>query len=243
MSSEEKVKLGYWSISTQKHLKQFAVDSPGIGQLGNLNITGKAGRLLGVIRGNGVIDNFQKLEQMANSVGINSRAELEMIILPSLAKASDQQIELIQDVTGKINGVAEYVFTNSKVLEISGQLFENLNPNHLERITIETMDETKKIPYLESELTQKLVTQGFSEKDVSLTYALQKQFKLIQMYDKSKSQERIISNEYVWGKNSEKIALAVSGLQIEGRQSLKEIITLGSAKTRVSIRNVTYRWY
>ncbi|MBS4193218.1 hypothetical protein KHA94_24300 [Bacillus sp. FJAT-49705] len=226
MSTQEKIKAGYWSIATQKHLKQFQVDSAGLSNFGSINIAGKAGRFLGVIRGNGVIENMEKLVQMANTVGINSKHELEMIILPYLAKASDKQIELIKDTTGSITGVAEYVFTNSKVLEISGQLFDNLSPNAFELVTVETMDETKKIPYLQSELTQLLVEQGYSEKDISLAYALQKQFKLIQMFEKSKSQERIISNEYVWGANSQKIALAISGLEIEGRQTLKEIIEI-----------------
>lgn len=224
MSNEEKVKAGYWSIATQKHLKQFAVDSQGLNYFSKLDTTGKAGRLLGVIRGNGVIENVNKLVQMANSVGINNQLELEMIILPALEKASDQQIELIKDATGKITGVAEYVFTNSKVLEISGQLLDNLYPSSLELLTVETLDETKKIPYLQSELTQNLVSQGYAEQDVTLAYALQKQFKLIQMYDKSRSQESIISNEYVWGENGEKIARTVSGLEAESRQSLKEII-------------------
>ncbi|MFC5591555.1 hypothetical protein ACFPRA_21965 [Sporosarcina soli] len=226
MSKRDIIKAGYWSIATQKHLKQFTIDSPGIGNFGNLSTAGKAGRFLGAIRGNQVIDNIHKLEQMANSVGISSRAELEMIILPYLVSASDQKIELIKDVTGKVTGIAEYLFTNSAVLEISGQLFENLSPTPEEIVTVETMDETKKIPYLQNELTEFLVNKGHSEENINLSYALQKQFKLIQMFNKSKSSEPIISNEYVWGGNSEKIAMAISGLQTEGRHSLKEIIEI-----------------
>lgn len=224
--TQEKVKAGYWSIATQKHLKQFQIDSAGLSHFGSINTAGKAGRFLGIVRGNGVIQDMNKLVQMAGTVGINSRHELEMIILPTLAEASNKQIELIRDTTGKITGLAEYVFTNSKVLEISGQLFENLYPNECEFVTIETMDETKKIPYLQSDLTQLLVRQGYSEENVSLAYALQKQFKLIQMFEKSKSEERIISNEYVWGENSHKIAHAVSRLEIDDRQNLKEIIEM-----------------
>ncbi|MDX1259622.1 hypothetical protein [Exiguobacterium sp. K1] len=222
----EKVKAGYWSIATQKHLKQFQIDSAGLNNFGTMNTVGKAGRFLGVIRGNGAIENMNKLRQMASTVGISSNLELELIILPTLENASDQQIELIRDSTGKITGLAEYVFTNSKVLEISGQLFENLSPNELERVTVETMDETKKIPYLQSELTQLLIQKGYPEEKISLSYALQKQFKLIQMFEKSRSEERIISNEYVWGENSQKIAHAISKLEIDNRQNLKEIIEI-----------------
>ncbi|WP_342577223.1 hypothetical protein [Psychrobacillus sp. FSL K6-2843] len=226
MSSNEKLKAGYWSISAQKHLKQFTVDSPGIGQLGNLNTAGKVGRFLGVIRGNSLIGNMKKIEQMANSVGINSRLELEKIILPLIEDASDQKIELIKDATGAITGLAEYVFDNTSVLHISGQVLDNLSPDPVELITIETMDETKKIPYLQDELTELLINQGYSEEKVKYAHSLLNQFRLIQIYDKNRQTSPIISNEYVWGANSEKMAYAISTLEIDGRQTLKEVMEI-----------------
>ncbi|WP_100617892.1 hypothetical protein [Bacillus cereus] len=224
MTKDKKIKAGYWSIATQKHLKQYTADSNGLGQLGNLNIAGKAGRFLGVIRGNNVIDNMEKLMQMANSVGISSKAELVRIILPELEQASDKQVELIKDTSGNITGIAEYVFTNTSVLEIAGQMFENQYPNDIERVSIETMDETKRIPYLQSELFQLLAKQGYKEEHIGLAVALQNQFKLIQTLNKADGKEPIISNEYVWGANHHKIAMAVSSLEFGRRQSLKEII-------------------
>ncbi|MCU6708009.1 hypothetical protein M6D81_04720 [Paenibacillus sp. J5C_2022] len=226
LSNQDNVRAGYWSVATQKHLKQFAADSVGLGKLGNLNLAGKAGRFLGVIRGNSVINNMNKLEQMANNVGITSMAELVRIILPELEAASDKQVELIKDSTGQITGIAEYVSTNSEVLAISGQFLNNQNPSNVERIAIETMDETKKIPYLQSELYQMLALKGYREEEVALAVALQNQYRLLQTFSKSKSQEPIISNEYVWGPNHKKIAMAVSDLQTQDKQSLKEIIEI-----------------
>ncbi|MFZ5645627.1 MAG: hypothetical protein ACOY46_18845 [Bacillota bacterium] len=225
-SNGDKIRTGYWSVATQKHLKQFTADSTGLGKFGNLNLAGKAGRFLGVIRGNSVINDMNKLEQMANNVGINSRAELIKIILPELEQASDKQIELIKDITGQITGVAEYVPDNAEVLAISGQVFENLYPTSVELVAIETMDETKRIPYLKSELYQMLTKKGYKENDITLALALQNQYRLLQTFDKSKSQEPIISNEYVWGPNNKKIALAVSSLDLGNRKSLKEIIEI-----------------
>jgi hypothetical protein len=224
MSSQDKIKSGYWSIATQKHLKEFTTYSPNLDEVDCLNIAGKSGRFLGVIRGNGHIDNIKKLEKMANTVGI-SKSELHRIVLPEIEKASDKQVEIIRDSAGEIKGIAEYVFTNQSVLEITGQLFENQDPSDLERIAIETMDETKKIPYLESELIQLLSQNGFKEKDINLAFALQDQFKLIQKIA-GKSQEPIISNEYVWGPNHHKIALAISNISFGRKQDLKEVITL-----------------
>lgn len=226
VNKEQKIKSGYWSIATQKHLKQYTADSTGVGKFGNLNLAGKAGRFLGVIRGNSVIEDMNKLEQMANNVGINSKAELIKIILPELEQASDGQIELIKDNVGQITGIAEYMVNNSEVLAISGQILDNLYPNQVELVAVETMDETKRIPYLQSELCQLLATRGYEERDISLALALQNQYRLIQSFNKSKSQETIISNEYVWGPNHKKIAMAVSNLDLGGRKSLKEIIEI-----------------
>ena len=82
----EGVKQGYWAIATQKHLRLYAQESPGLGRLGNLNTAGKAGRFLGVIRGNDRITNMDKLQQMAESVGIVSRAELEKLFCQTLKR-------------------------------------------------------------------------------------------------------------------------------------------------------------
>ncbi|WP_170958543.1 hypothetical protein [Bacillus cereus] len=46
---KEEVKQGYWAIATQKHLRLYAQESPGLEKLGNLNTAGKAGRFLGVM--------------------------------------------------------------------------------------------------------------------------------------------------------------------------------------------------
>jgi len=223
--SQDKVKAGYWSIATQKHLKEFKADSSNIDEFDALNTAGKAGRFLGVIRGNGQINNIKKIEKMANSVGI-SRQELHKIVLPLLQNASDQRVELITDAAGIVTGIQEYVFTNQNVLGIAGDVFELANPSNIERVTIETMDETKKIPYLQSELIQLLEQQGFTEEDISLAFALQSQFKLIQKLNKTKSNEAIISNEYVWGPNHKKIALAISSLDFGRKQNLKEVIDI-----------------
>jgi hypothetical protein len=224
--SNDKIKMGYWSIAAQKHLKVFQNDSTGLMALSSLNLAGKAGRFIGAIRGNKQINELNKLFVVANNVGITSKHELIQIILPALEKASDGRIELIKDTTGNITGIAEYVFEQSNVLEIAGQVFENDNPSNIERIVIDTMDETKKIPYLKGELTEKLVNKYLSERDISLSLALQAQFRLIQILSKSKSQEEIISNEYVWGKDHKKIALAISQLSLKEKEEIKQLIEI-----------------
>ncbi|MEH7855919.1 hypothetical protein V7652_26095, partial [Bacillus thuringiensis] len=185
MTVENKIKSGYWAISTQKHLKQFIVDSPGMGHIGNLNTAGKVGRFLGLIRGNVLIEDMRKIEQMAYSVGINSKYELKTGILPLIADASDQRVELRKDAKGEVIGIAEYLYEPQNVLQISGQALETLSPEPCELITIETMDETKKIPFLQDDLTELLVRKGFTEENVNYTYQLLKQFRLIQLYEKN----------------------------------------------------------
>ena len=95
---------------------------------------------------------MDKLQQMAESVGIVSRAELERIILPDIEKASDKRVEIIKDVKGDIIGIQEYLLSNNSILETTGKLFENLNPNEIELSSIEAMDETKRIPIFKMNL-------------------------------------------------------------------------------------------
>lgn len=223
--SNDKIKAGYWSVATQKHLKEFKTTTPNLDELDNLNLAGKAGRFLGVIRGNERINNITKLEKMGQSIGI-SKKELHKIILPELVKASDKRIEIKKSITGDIEGVIEYVFNNDEVLEISGQVFDNQNPSNREIITIESMNETKKIPYLEGELISTLMKRGFNEKDILFTLSLQEQFNLIKRLGESKGKEAIISNEYVWGPNHHKIAHTIARLDFGKKQNLKEIIDI-----------------
>ncbi|EPR12047.1 hypothetical protein [Ruminiclostridium papyrosolvens] len=225
MANEDNIKSGYWAIAAHKHIKGFTTDSSNLDEIDNLSTAGKSGRFLGVIRGNREINKIKKLEKMAGSVGIQKN-ELHLVILPKLEEASDQKVEIIRDTSGYITGISEYIFSNQDVLEIAGQVFENQDPSDLERIAINTMDETKKIPYLQNDLIQLLVKQGYAERDIELALALQTQFKLIQKLSKSQSKDAIISNEYVWGPNHQKIAMAVSSLELGKKQSLKEVVEI-----------------
>ncbi|MFJ1105238.1 hypothetical protein [Bacillus albus] len=219
------VKNGYWSVATQKHLRKFAIDSPNIDEFENLNLSGKAGRLLGIIRGNQQLDNIKKLEKMAASVGIG-KLELHQIILPKLETASDKKIEIHRDSTGEVIGVEEYVFGNNEVLDISGRFFELLSPSQVERAVIDSLDITKRIPQLESELLHTLSKNGYHEQNIALSCSLQEQFKLIQKLGQGKGREPIFSNEYVWGPNHHKIAYTVANLELDKKQTMGGVIEL-----------------
>ncbi len=222
MDNKRKIKEGYWSVAAEKHLKNYTDESQNLDEVDNLNIAGKAGRFIGTIRGNGTIENIKKIEKMAGSVGIR-RNMLHKIILPAIEKSTDK-VEIIRDSTDEITGVAEYVFDSDSVLEITGEVFEKQNPSKIERIAIETMEETKKLPYYQRELIDKLLKQGYLEQEVSIALAIQEQFQLIQKVNLTKTNDPIISNEYIWGRNHKKIAAAIAPLQLEQKQSMKQMI-------------------
>lgn len=219
------VSEGYWAIAAQKHLKAFTQDSNNLDEYDNIDIAGKAGRLLGAIRGNKTIDNRRKLEKIANTIGIKP-SELYKIILPELVRASDGRVELIKDATGDITGISEYVFTNRDVIKLAGDVFEKLNPSTIEQITLQTLESTKRVPLLQSEMFEQLAKSGFRENDIDFSLALQKQFKLVQLLNKLNPSDPIISNEYIWGQNHEKIAYALSKVSLDDKRSLEETISL-----------------
>jgi len=88
------------------------------------------------------------------------------------------------------------------------------------------MDETKRVPYLETELIDFLSKSGHSEENIIFAIALQEQFGLIKKLNMVKGKDAIISNEYVWGPNHNKIAQTIARLDFGSKQNLKEIIDL-----------------
>jgi hypothetical protein len=216
------VKEGYWSIATQKHLKEFKVSSSHMDEFDEISTAGKSGLFIGSIRGNGKIENIKKIEKMANLVGIQRR-ELHQIILPQIENSSEKQIELIRSTNGDIIGLEENVFDRNGVLEITGKILQDLNPSGIQRITVDTMDETKKIPYKKSELIELMTRYGFKEKDILFSLYLQEQYKLISVINK-KNNDPIVSNEYIWGNNNQKIANAIGQIELPNRQKLKTVI-------------------
>lgn len=224
MGDEQIKKEGYWAIASQKHLKEYKTDSPNIEELGEIGLAGKAGILMGVIRGNGKIENIQKVEKMATQAGITSKYELKKNILPLIEESSDKQIELIRNAEGEIIGLEENIFDTDTIFNITGNLFENLNPSDTQRIAVTTMEETKKVPYLHNELVENMCNLGYKEKDIELALKLEEQFKLLRRIEQSSKKEDIYSNEYVWGKDNIKISRALAAINEVDRKELSYII-------------------
>lgn len=213
---------GFWAIAARKHLKEF-VDYSDNGDIFDcLNVAGKTGLFLGTIRGNKQLDNIKKIEKMASQVGIKP-IELHKIILPQLEESSDKKIEIHRDSLGNATGIEEYVFDTQSTLEITGKVFEDLNPADKEIITVNTLEETKKVPYTQNEITEIMVQKGFKENDINISLDIADQFKLIRKV--AKKNDPIISNEYIWGSNNQRIALAVGELGKIQKDSLG--ITIG----------------
>lgn len=213
---------GFWSIAARKHLKEFVDYSDNGDIFDRLNVAGKTGLFLGTIRGNKQLDNIKKIEKMASQVGIKP-IELHKIILPQLEESSDKKIEIHRDSLGNATGIEEYVFDTQSTLEITGKVFEDLNPTDKEIITVNTLEETKKVPYTQNEITEIMVQKGFKENDINISLDIADQFKLIRKV--AKKNDPIISNEYIWGSNNQRIALAVGELGKIQKDSLG--ITIG----------------
>ena len=212
---------GFWSIAARKHLKEFVDYSDNADIVDRLNVAGKTGLFLGTIRGNKQLDNIKKIEKMANQVGIKP-IELHKVILPQLEESSDKKVEIIRDTAGNVTGIEEYVFDTQSTLEITGKVFEDLNPTDKEIITVNTLEETKKVPYTQNEIIEKMVQKGFSENDIKISLDIADQFKLVRKV--AKKNDPIISNEYIWGSNNQRIALAVGELSKIQKDSLGSTI-------------------
>ena len=201
---------GFWAIAARKHLKEFVDYSDNGDVFDCLNVAGKTGLFLGTIRGNKQLDNIKKIEKMASQVGIKP-IELHKVILPQLEESSDKKIEIHRDSLGKAIGIEEYVFDTQSTLEITGKVFEDLHPTDKEFVTVNALEKTKKMPYTQNEITEIMVQEGFKEDDIKLSLDIADQFKLIRKV--AKKNDPIISNEYIWGSNNQRIALAIGELE------------------------------
>ncbi|EGO2710393.1 hypothetical protein IET04_002660, partial [Enterococcus faecalis] len=174
---EEKVEKGYWAVATQKHLNKFQTNTPNYEEFDALNNSGKAGRLLGLIRGNTRIENMKKLEKLAGTMGIGKR-ELKNTILPELEIVTEKKLELRRDSLNEIIGIEEYFLENEEVLSAAGDYFEYMEPEDTERITVQTLASTKRLPTSSSELYSEL-NDGYNEENIEKALAYQEQFMLL----------------------------------------------------------------
>lgn len=211
---------GFWSVATQKHLCQFQADSPNYSEFETLNMSGKSGRLLGLVRGNSRIENMPKIEKLAGSIGIGKK-ELKTKILPELEKVTGKKIELIRNTVGEIVGIEEYFLTSNEVLDASGNYFDYLEPDKKERIMIESLASTKELPTSESEMYS-LLSSSYNEEDIKEALVYQEQFKLIN--NNKINNDIIYTNEYMWGNKQEKLLYPLQRLDIVSREELETFI-------------------
>lgn len=235
---EDKINKGYWAVATQKHLSKFQMTSQNYEEFDALNVSGKAGRLLGLIRGNTRITNMKKLEKLAGTMGIGKR-ELRHTILPQLETVTEKKIELQKNNLNEIIGIEEYFLGSDEVLSAAGDYFEYMNPEETERITVESMTKTKMIPTSSTELYN-LLSKNHSEETIGKALKYQEQFKLLKRSEIQ--QEEIYTNEYLWGGKQDKILHSLPQLDIVGKEELAKFIeilqkTQGTSESQLNIDN------
>lgn len=233
---EEKVEMGYWAVATQKHLNKFQVGTQNYEEFDSLNNAGKAGRLLGLIRGNTKIENMNKLEKLAGSIGIGRR-DLKNNILPELEKVTEKKLELRRNTVGEIVGIEEYFLKNEEVLSATGDYFEYMNPAEVERITVQTLKSTKRLPTSRIELNTEL-GKIYKEEEIAKALAYQEQFLLLK---KNKIKNEIIySNEYIWAGKQNKIIHSLQSIDIASKDELEQFIdmlqkTQGTSEKQINL--------
>ncbi len=218
----EEVEKGYWAVATQKHLNKFQISTPNFEEFDALNNAGKAGRLLGLIRGNTKIENMKKLEKLAGTMGIGKR-ELKNTILPELEIVTEKRLELRRNSLNEIIGIEEYFLKNEDVLSAAGDYFEYMNPEETERITIQTLSSTKRLPTSRLELHSEL-GKKYDEEKIEKSLAYQEQFKLVKK--NVIKNDTIYSNEYIWAGKQDKIIHSLKQIDIASKEDLEEFIDM-----------------
>jgi hypothetical protein len=172
---DDNVKRGSFIVETQKHLQGF--ENPALRFYRATLFAGKAGRLLGKLRGQEVISDIDKVGQFAAEAGDYDDYSLKNSTLPTLEKYGC--IEIYWDSAGNIDKIEENIPKEDNILKIVSEIWEAKNPTTEEQASFDAVDYCSRLPRVESELKGHIASLGYSK---TTGIELAKNFKVLQEY-------------------------------------------------------------
>lgn len=209
---------GTWIVNSIKHLLSIRTNTPELSYFDVTELAGKAGMLLARLVGDEQETiRAAKVKVFARESGITLGETLPCLNhLKRLGK-----IDFTTDASGIPKDVEVYCFSAQDALLTTSKLYEDLNPSDHEQASLVSLDSTFHFPRYQSEITDDITSEGFSEKIAATTIKLQETLELVRTSKESK--EPIYYNEYAFAGSSEKIAKALRGLSDTERKTVEDI--------------------
>jgi hypothetical protein len=212
--------IGSLIIEEQKHLQEFS--SPELRYYANTIRAGQIGRILGKLRKQEVITNFDKIDVFAADVGIIDSKVLLSLFIPELASLG--AIDVYQDGSGAIVKIEENIGSEEDILRMTGEYWLKNSPNEEEYLSLDAIKLCSQIPRLKTELDQELLAVGYKNLDFGL--ALSKNFSLVQEYEIPGIKEPVYHTPYYAREHTTSIIHTLRGLDKETRISIENLLNL-----------------
>jgi hypothetical protein len=174
----DEIKKGSFVIEKQKHLQEFS--NPALRFYGATLFAGQAGRILGKFRKQEVISNSDKISQFGADIGIYDGNYLFNTFLPEIEK-NWGCIDIYRDKSGSITKIEENIDSESDILKIVSEIWENRDPSLEEQASLEVLDYCSSLPRVDEELKNHISSAGY-RKQCDFSIGLAKTFHLINEY-------------------------------------------------------------
>lgn len=212
--------IGSLLIEEQKHLQEFT--SPGLKYYGNTIRAGQIGRILGKLRKQEVITNFDKIEVFAADVGIVDNQVVSKLFIPELETIG--AIDVYRDGSGSIIKIEENIGSEEDILKMTGEYWLSSHPKEEECISLDAIKVCSQIPRLKTELDQQLSDLGYKNPNLGLD--LSKNFCLIQEHEIAGIREPVYHTPYYAREHTKSIIHTLRGLDEEARTSVETLLTV-----------------
>lgn len=221
--------IGSIVIEEQKHLQEY--NDSALKYFSKTLTAGQLGRLLGKLRKQDVIKDFEKIRIFAADLDIYDSDYLTSVLLPKLERKG--AIDIYKDGTGAISKIEENITSEDEVLKITGELWNESSPGEEEQISLEIIDICTDIPRLNSELKDAIISKGYSKANISID--LSKKFSIIQEHDVPGIMEPVFHTPYYAKENVTKIMHSLNGLENGDRELLENCLSYVSSNQATPI--------
>ncbi len=173
----EKEEHGLLILEQQKHLQGF--QGPGLRYFGATNIAGQCGRLLGKMRRQEVISDWELIQVFGADVGAYDDKRLETLLGELEKKGA---VTVYRDGTS-VRKIEESMNTESEILNLSQEIWEDNRPHQVEEVSKDAILYCGNLPRLDEELNNHLVSEGYLTDNIEVGMNLTQEFKMLRSVD------------------------------------------------------------
>ena len=226
--------IGSLIIEEQKHLQEYS--GSGLKYYANTIRAGQIGRILGKLRKQEVITNFDKIEVFAADVGIIDPKVVSSLYIPELETLG--AIKVYRDGSGSIVKIEEYIGSEEDILRMTGEYWTKSSPNEEEYLSLDAIKLCSQIPRLKTELDQELSDLGYKNPDLGLD--LSKNLSLLQEYDIPGIKEPVYHTPYYAREHTKSIIHTLRGMDKETRTSIETLLNLVGRNQATPVSSIKF---